>query len=262
MNLAELKQDENLKVLVYGPSGTAKTTFATSFPGPMYVHDFDGKLISAANHWRRVNKPERLSDINYFNYNSLSVPHKDQMTAEEETAKKRYGTYYGWIVEHQQLAAEGKFPYKTVVLDSLTRYAEVLLREILRQTRGKINPPIEGMHNIPGKQTFMVNQTYFKTQLDMLLALPCNIVVCAHLKTKEDELTGRIKNVPFASGNMADYLPVVFGEVYRSYVEAVTGGGVKYMLQTQSSSDFNCRTQLGLKASIENGYENLLVKSK
>ena len=46
MNTKDISiEDLRLKVLVYGKSGTGKTTFACSFPKP-YVFDFDNGMLS------------------------------------------------------------------------------------------------------------------------------------------------------------------------------------------------------------------------
>lgn len=250
--LTDLKQDGTIKLLIYGDSGAGKTVAATSFPGPVFVHDFDGKVISAANFWRTKN-PEQLGQIDYQSYNEINEKEK------WDTVKNRYATFFGWLVEMQTIVREKKpFPYKTVVLDSLTTYSDLLLAEIIRQTKHTLKTPIPGRDDIPGLQTYQVNGVHFKAQLNDFLALPCNVIVTAHLDVDKDELTGRIERKPKMSGKLATYLPIVFGEVYRQYVEG-TGAGRKYVWQTQSSAEYNCRSQIpNLPDKVDATYKSLI----
>lgn len=243
MQLADLQQDSNYKCLVFGDSGSGKTVFSTSFPGKIHVHDFDNKIVSAANFWRKHN-PEQLQQVSYTDYSIGDV-------------KTRYATFNGWLVEHQALAREGKFPYKTIVLDSLTLWSELLMKEILRQTKGKIKGPIAGNDDVPSMQHYGINSVYFKEQLGSFLALPCNVVVTAHIDITKDDISGEILRRPLVSGKLASYLPIIFGEVYRAYADIKDGKSV-YLAQTRTDTKFSCRSQLpALPGIIELAYKSL-----
>ena len=84
-----------LKVLVYGKSGTGKTTFACGFPKP-FVFDFDGGMLS-----------QRGKDIEYDTFTSWS----------------------SFQAKLQQL--QGHCPYETIVLDSVTTMQEYMMKDIL-----------------------------------------------------------------------------------------------------------------------------------
>jgi len=84
-----------LKVLVYGKSGTGKTTFACTFPRP-YVFDFDNGMLS-----------QRGKDIDY-------------------------DTYTNWKLFFQKLREfEQKCEFETLVIDSVTTLQEYMMQEIL-----------------------------------------------------------------------------------------------------------------------------------
>lgn len=242
--LSDLNPNENLKLLVYGESGAGKTVFATSFPGPILVHDFDGKVASAAGYWGKYN-PEQVSQIDYISY-------------AEGNTQERYERFRLWFNDHQKLAKDGKFPYKTIVLDSLTTWSELLMKEILRQTVNKIKGPIAGRDDIPGMQHYGLNSVFFKEQLGNFLKFPCNVVVTAHIDITKDETTGEILRRPLVSGKLASYLPIIFGEVYRAYVDQKENKSV-HLAQTKSDSKYNCRSQLpGLPAIVELTYKSLV----
>ena len=121
MKLSDLKQtDSNIKVLIYGLSGAGKTSCALGFPGPMYVADFDGKISSGANFWE-AKDPKRLEAIEYDNF---------QPTAANGGVRV-YRKFEAKLAELEDLAKQGKFPFRTFVLDSLTSFGDMMLQAIM-----------------------------------------------------------------------------------------------------------------------------------
>ncbi|HUR97951.1 MAG TPA: AAA family ATPase, partial [Pyrinomonadaceae bacterium] len=116
MKLSELKPSQNKKICVLGDSGSGKTVFAAGCPGPIYFFDFDGKISSAASYFAK--DPERLTQIHYDSY---------QPADEKDHPFARYDK------KLTELAQAKPFPYATVVVDSLTTYADAMFKEIVRQ---------------------------------------------------------------------------------------------------------------------------------
>jgi replication-associated recombination protein RarA len=81
-----------LTILLYGPPGAGKTTFATSFPRPL-VLDFDRGLRSVA-----------ATAIDYMDCSSVREMHEAVRTVEDRLAS-----------------------YDTIVLDSLTEFVRQTL---------------------------------------------------------------------------------------------------------------------------------------
>jgi hypothetical protein len=103
MNAKEINTSNlKLKVLLYGKSGTGKTTFACSFPRP-YIFDFDNGMLS-----------QRGKDVEF-----------DTVTD--------YGS-----VGLQLSKLESSCPYETVVLDSITTMQELHMNYILAQNGKKM----------------------------------------------------------------------------------------------------------------------------
>jgi hypothetical protein len=92
-----------LKFGVYGENRVGKSTLACTFPKPLLVVSFEVNLTGGALSIRRV----------------PGVDFK-QVTTTEEGYRLA-----GW------LGGEGRGAYKTVVLDSVTSYQDVVLKEIL-----------------------------------------------------------------------------------------------------------------------------------
>jgi ABC-type dipeptide/oligopeptide/nickel transport system ATPase component len=266
VKLSEFKQDENLSLCIIGQSGSGKTCLISSFPKPMCILDFDGKVQSAANHLKREKLEAELAQIDVIPIQKMVGIAENKATGQKAQAatSQQFTAIVSWLNEMEAIVKTGKpFPYKTIAFDSITRFSEVLLNEVIRASKGKIKYSVENPFpdqgpETPSVQHYGVNMSNFKSILNRFLALPATKIVTAHWERDKDELTGKIINQALLSGKLSPYLPIVFEEVYRSYVEQ-TPTGVKYMLQTVSDKDFDCRSQLGLPARIESHYRNLKI---
>jgi len=236
--LDTLDFNKHLKVLAYGDSGTGKTCFAAGFPGPIKYFDFDGKISSAASHYRGNN--ELLKEIDYVNLqSSTNIIYVDPIVEFfKETAKLD--------------KLKGDLPFKTLVLDSLTTFSGAMLRHIVLTNLGFSRP--ESKQGVSAcRQDYGVLKKVFSQVIPGLLALPCNVVMLGHIKIEKDESSGEILRQTYMDGSFAVELPIYFEEVYRTYVESG-----KYYAQTQADKRFKCRTQRGLPAKIELNYREII----
>ncbi len=240
--LSTVNPNENIKLLVYGDSGTGKSCYATSFPTPIFVADFDNKIGSAAAFYAGN---DRLEQIDFETYFPKGPGVQAGAAVFNEWSTKLY--------ELEKLAKEGKFPYKTVVLDSLTLYADRMLEKVMCD-----NPAVKRYSpGVAVLQDYGILNPNFKQQLGRVLALPCNVVVCAHIKIDKDDLTGQLVRGPNLSPKLAAYLPILFYEVYHSYAEK-KGDETLYFAQTKSDYQYQCRSQIrGLPSPIPLTYESL-----
>ena len=221
--LSDLATNDKLKVLLYGESGAGKTTFAASAPGPVFFFDFDGN-ISSAKKYLEVTNPGKIGEIDYEHL-PLS------------RTQNPYGRFQALLKGLEDLAANGDFKFKTVVLDSLTLYSDALMADVMRTNPGtkRFNP------DVPVMQDYLVNAIKFKQDIARILSLPCNVICTGHITQEKDEITGEIRVRPLLSGKLADHLPRIFFEVWRAYVDAKDG---KHKAQTRSDGRFVCRTEI------------------
>lgn len=237
MKLSDVDPSENLKVLVYGKSGTGKTCFACSFPTPILLLDFDGKANSAASFFR--NDKDRLAQIEV----ERLVP------KEGFSPVSRLAEVIGDLSRQQKA---GEYKYKTLVVDSLTTFSSQVLKHIV-----KTNPGIKRVTTTqgqqPGMQDYGILKREFARLIPGLLTLDMNVVMLGHIKTDKDETTGEIMRGVNMDGSFGAELPIYFEEVYRSYVK-----DGKYLAQTQADFKFDCRTQRGLSKEIELKYERII----
>jgi phage nucleotide-binding protein len=221
--LSDIKTEGKMKLLLYGDAGEGKTCFATSFPGPTLLLDFDGKADSAALFHK--GKP-LMDDIGVM---ELSA---NLDTDPIEALNKLIDQS---LVPQQR---EGKLAYKTIILDSITTFSTACLKHII-----KTNPGIkrvsckQGVQ--PGMQDYGILKREFAKLIPGILSLDCNIIMTAHISTVKDDLTGQIVRGPIMDGSFSEQLPIYFKEVWKLSVEK----GAR-VAQTQSDFKYKCRSQI------------------
>jgi hypothetical protein len=236
MKLNEMASTGFFKGLVYGDSGSGKTIFAASFPGPIEYWDFDHKISSAAHYYKKDAAKLEGIDVHQF----ANLPREKRIPA--------------WEVRNNLIADcvrnNKPLPFKTLVVDSLTTFTAMIMDDyIVRSQRG-----IKRAHpEIPAMQDYQMLDKHLSLIVPSLLSLDCNVVMLGHLKTDKDESTGAIIRQPLMAGAFAGKLPIYFEEVYVSKVS--TEG--KYVLQTQSDSMYKCRTQRNLPKEIATAFESV-----
>jgi len=237
MKLSDVNPSENIKVLVYGETGTGKTCFSTGFPTPILLLDFDGKANSAASFY--AGQEDRLAQIEVERL--VPVGLEDPMLNFSKILTRLQG--------QQKI---GEYEAKTLVVDSLTTFSGAVLRHIV-----KTNPGIKRVMSKqgvqPGMQDYGILKREFARLIPGLLSLDMNVVMLGHISMNKDESTGEILRGVNMDGSFGAELPIYFEEVYRSYVKEG-----KFLAQTQSDFKFKCRTQRGLPKEIELSYERIV----
>jgi len=238
--LDTLVTTQKMKLLVYGQSGAGKTVLAAGAPKPLIL-DFDGKVSSAASYYS-ANAPEKLKQITYENFTDVAGK------------EKPFRRFKKLLNELSKSAAEGKFAYDTIVLDSLTLFLDALIADVMAE-----NPGVKRVNGVPALQDYQILNIQFKDVMSQLLALPCHVIVIGHITSETNQETGRIYWKPLVPGKLADRLPQIFTEVYRAYV-VHQNGQQEYRCQTSSDGEYVCRTQIpGMPQHIPSDFNRLLA---
>jgi hypothetical protein len=131
-------KDLKLKVLVYGKSGTGKTTFACTFPKP-YVFDFDNGMLS-----------QRGKSVEYDTFTNYAA-----FVQKLDTLEKQGG-------------------YETLVVDSVTTMQEYMMRDIL-QLNKRLEPTlhewgrlVDGLQQLLGRMTKIAKHIVFVAHEQMI----------------------------------------------------------------------------------------------
>lgn len=216
---AELTNKSN--ILVYGNYGTGKTRLASTCPRPVWIDSFD-----PGGSTTRALQP--LIDAG-----DIIVENK----WERDSWKKPFA-FKDWEREMRLREQEGLFQMLgTYQLDSITRWADSMMYEILRLGGDKRGSRQGGT---PELQDYMVQQMTAVDWLGVICGYPCNVLVTGHIGLDKDEVTGKIETGLLLSGKLSHKVPMVFDEKWITRVD-----GDKYTLQTRGDGYYKAETRMG-----------------
>lgn len=211
-NTSTLSPDTSLiKAYVIGDPGTGKSVFASTFPSPGFVFDFDNGIDSY-----------RGKD---FDYECFPLDPK------------------GWILFEKTLAqvrkdvAEGK--YKTVIVDSTTSMTDLAMERAMQidPKRSPTNGPLWNVH-------YQMVKNLMEGRLRQIINLPCNVVVLGHMEIKMNQETGAVIAVePMLTGQLSTKIPGYFDEVYYTKTKQKEGKTI-FQLQTVAKGYYKARSRM------------------
>lgn len=147
---------EDLKILLYGQSGTGKTTLWATFPGPILA------IITSGS-----KRPGELKSINTPEY-------RKKITAVCCTTEAQV---------QEQIARAESGEFRTVVQDHGTGLSDMLLREEL----GLEDLPQQKSFGMATREQYGLVASRTKEILHRLLSLPCNTVLVAQEKNHNED---------------------------------------------------------------------------
>ena len=162
----QLSTEDRFVGLFVGRSGSGKTVAACSFPGPIEVLDFDGRIrgILGAS-W--INKSQ-------INYDSFPPREAGLITRINQKLE-------GWM----NASRVGQFPVKTIILDSLTSECATIVQQALPITHAQGKGMSFGTINLTGPEDYKFESQATLSILSFLRSIPgVNIVVTAHIVPK------------------------------------------------------------------------------
>ena len=145
--------ERGLRIVMYGLSGTGKTTLWSTFPGKIIAiicsgGKKPGELLS-------LNTPELKKKVDYIVVNSSAE--------------------VGQLIEHQQQTRT----YSTMVLDHVTDFQNMILTEVV----GLDEIPEQLSWGLASQQEYGQVSLQTKTYLGKLFSLDCNVVVIGQQRT-------------------------------------------------------------------------------
>jgi hypothetical protein len=150
----KLTEDRLFKVYGLGAFGTGKSVFASTWPTPGFVFDFD----------------QRISTYRGRDWDYESFP----------LSAAGWVKFEGVIREVQKDVAAGK--YKTVVLDSTTSMTDTAMERALQldPKRSDANGPIWNVH-------YQLVKNLVEPKLHVILSMPCHVIMLGHWQVKVDQ---------------------------------------------------------------------------
>ena len=145
------------------------------------------------------------------------------------------------------LEKEGKLPFKTLAIDTISRLCEHLELLVMKLHHHTVL-------TISDWRTFLGN---ILGLLNGLLDLPCNVIVTCHSRTEVDEVSKEVRVVPGIAGQAAEKIGGFFQEVY-FMVPKILGEEMKVDVMTRANSKYSLRTSLNDLSVVPADFQQIL----
>ena len=204
-----------LKILLYGPAGTKKTTLAATFPNPHFV-DFDNGMRTVKG-----------KDISYVTITNRETTDEDFL-AIPECKKVAKASAFVKGQKYAEYLANTLTETDTLVIDSLTFWGNYAMDHTLALV-GRTGQP-------PQIQDWGTARKLIEITLEALKSARCNLIIITHEDFEKDAEQGFISFIPKGvTGNQGRILPAFFDEVWRAGIEhgqGVDKGKLTYQITT------------------------------
>lgn len=210
---SDIDLGRRLMICLKGDSGSGKTILSSSFPGPMYYYDVDGRMKPV-----KLMRPDR-TDIEYDPYN-----HGD-------TEK---------LLRHFE-ALQNRCPWKTVDIASLTSLGINLIHYSMEKlTRSDANKI--GIIDGTDIRDFGAESRALERMIAIARKLPCHFILEAHTTVQDiKDTAGRVvgQEVRLLTGgkNIAKALPGYFDEIWHLRVRPSVTVGKPPIREILTASD-------------------------
>lgn len=200
MKLENIDPISRFFALFVGESGSGKTCASLSFPKPLYVIDLDNRIRGgiAAKKW--LGNLDGIEYDNFKNYTDIDLKLEKLV---------------------QEYNRTGKFPYRTIVFDSITSGSRAYVQEGVELTKkgdtsdANASPRRFGRVYLPGWNAYNYESTaHYNVLLAYLKNFPCHVVVSGHKADKFDKKGEKIGSELLGRPKIAAEIPTYFDEVY------------------------------------------------
>jgi hypothetical protein len=233
-------KNDKLRLLLQGSSGAGKTSCACQFPKP-YVIDIDVNLGGTLRFLKERNLALPVGyDVLDKDENGVDVP-----------LPLRYQRLSKCFAEAQKNDA-----IETIIIDSGTTLAPVMIAEVLRQ---------QGKSEMTKREWgfFATLGQHFMATLSVMRK---HIVLIAHEKTVTDANGSIVYPVKVAwPGQVGQNIGVFFTNVWRCEVQATASGmqtNYKWQIRTMPEYKYELKNTLGLPPLFEFKWETIAEKLK
>ncbi len=212
-NAKEISPGSTGQFLILGQPFTGKSTFASSFPTPGLLFDFDQQVSGAY----------RGKDFTYATY--------------AQTAK-------GWDSFSKDLRSIDFQDYQTVVVDSTTTMQETAMQKALQINPQRCNDgPCWNIH-------YTIVKNLMKPTLAKIKGCGAPfVVIISHMSIQKDD-NGVTYSEPLLVGDLKTTIPGEFGEVYCARTATGKNGEKRFILQTVKQGIFLARSNIKGKEDL------------
>lgn len=217
----DLQTTDKINILNIGKPGTGKTRLAISAPKPVLIHSFDKGGTKTAALKPFIADGSIIADTIF-----------EQDDWKNPRAFRIWETKFAYLLKIGFFEAIG-----TYILDSATTFADSMMYALLR-TGGDKRGSRTG--ELPGLSDYHLQQYTMIDYLNVMMSLPCTVLVNGHITFIQDAVTEKIETGILLAGKASDKVPLVFDE---KYISRFYAGGWK--IQTKTDGLYHAETRVG-----------------
>ena len=242
--------------LLYGESGSGKSSGAATWPKPLLACFFDPMFKERPYLYMRSGKPrgvitrtvEGTVPVEEARDDSGNLVVRIEHYLDADVKQPR--VYAEFLSRMQRIREDiERWQIKTLVIDSVT-FMEIAAR---KEQQYRLNPTARD----PRQWFAGSTDTLEEVLMVNLGTLPINVVVIAHIDEDKDELHGTMVRNPAAPGRLRKRTPAGYSEVYRAYVRRDGDDESLYLWQTRSDQFYNALSLFNVPNPSIQGYKEL-----
>lgn len=224
-------EKQKVRALLYGPMGVGKTTFAATFPNPLFIDSDKGGLTL-----RKLNIPY------------ISIEHG-------EKAYEKVSDILDALRNRE--APFDEIQVDTIVFDSLTSLMDIFMYETVKFPSGPGKPGRDPVNTKPEYDDYMKVGNRMKTTMLRCKDLKVNVVATCGERLDKDEVLGTFVGRPNLVGSYRETIGHDFDEVYYMTTE----GGLNkqsHVIYTTKYKYYDAKSRISLQSKYESPtYEKL-----
>jgi len=236
--------------IIYGGSGSGKTSILRTCRTPILLHSFDpggGSVLQSQVPWSHydscIDNGKILVDSRFENEDPAN-PTKFEL----------------WDKVYHQLKRDDFFNQLGTYALDLTTFSQCIMYYILKQegragsgmvVKPSLDPKEKKMvyAGVPHQNDWMPQMMYIENAIRDLLSYSCDVVLIGHDALVKDEITGAVLKDLMVTGKLTRRIPLLFNEMYHAEV-ATSASGNTYKLLTQKTGTYQAKTRMGCAGQL------------
>lgn len=230
------------KILLYGPAGGGKTALALTLGADAQILDLDDGIMTGITLQDKYTEERKKVELKQF------------LEPEIATKALAYNQFKTYIFGLQGEIAKGKFPYKALIIDSLTSLGEACSKFVMGNSGSIMSAP-EIQH-----WGLIVNE--MQNVMGVIKSLPIVVVLLAHDEEKTtgslvgelNPATGKrnpstakeVTSIAVPTRKLIARIPRFYDEIWYTRTRSKGGKKLEYYLQTRKTGDLIARSRLNL----------------